>query len=51
MILLEVIGSKGSEGFSNEPMNASVIISFGAPLRTFSTLRTFGTEGNIAYFA
>ena len=34
MILLEVIGSKGtkgSEGFSNEPMNASVIISFGAP--------------------
>ena len=34
MISLEVIGSKGSEGsegFSNEPMNASVIISFGAP--------------------
>ena len=34
MILLEVIGSKGSEGskgFSNESMNASVIISFGVP--------------------
>ncbi len=34
MISQEVIGSKGtkvSEGFSNEPMNASVIISFEAP--------------------
>ena len=31
MISLEVIGSKGSEGSSNEPINASDIISFGAP--------------------
>ena len=34
MISLEVIGSKGtkgSEGFSNVPIDASVISSFGAP--------------------
>ena len=53
MISLEVKGSKGSEGsegFSNEPMNATVIISFGT-LRTFSTLRTFAAEDNLTYFA
>ena len=54
MISPEGIGSKGSEdseGFSNDPMNASVIISFGAPFSTLRTLRTFAAEDNLTYFA
>ena len=56
MISLEVIGSKGSEGsegFSNELMNAT-LSSHSEPLRTFRplrTLRTFVAKGIIEYFA